>query len=154
MSTRLSVSNWVLPISLRQFQLMVSEYKILLQTAFGTTCSLQIRVMNQPKWAPNLCDDPNPVEDVNNRATFFEATDPFDVPREIFLSAAYVEVVVRPVDKSAAPTSAYGHIEFKGLRPRQATYYLQPGDQNVVRILQKRHRGQRLGDGYTFNSDS
>ena len=67
--------------------------------------------------------------------------------------AVYIEVIIAPVDKSAAPNYAFAHVEFKGSRPRQATFYIQPDGEDSVSCLRKKFRFQIFGDGYTHNTD-
>lgn len=156
MDSRISISNLLRSISFAQFKAMVTEFKSQVEASFGTKCRLDIRAMSSNKMTSTFMHDDGTMEymaECNRRATFFEGSDVQTMPPEAFNQAVYIEVGVRPEDPSAAPNYAFGHIEFKGTRRRQATYYLQPGDKGVFRALRKAHGFQIVGDGYTSNSD-
>jgi len=134
----------------------VIEFKELVETSFGTKCGLELRAMNRLKLSPTMVFDDGTMEFVaqfNDEATFFKCENVSLFSPQIFDAAVYIEVVLRPQEKSSAPDYAFAHIEFKGRRPRQATYYLQPGDAEVLNALKAAHRSQRIGDGYTHNTD-
>ncbi len=156
MDSRISISNLLFAISFDQFKAMVTEFKAQVEASFGTSCCLDIRAMSSVKMTSTFLHDDGVMEymdECNRRATFFEGSDVQTMPPEAFKQAVYIEVGVRPVDASAAPNYAFGHIEFKGTRRRQATYYMQPGDDKVFTALRKAHGFQIVGDGYTHNSD-
>lgn len=156
MDSRLSISNWVLPVTFAQFKRMVAEFKSLVEKSFETSCTLDIRAMSSMKMTSNFLHDDDVMEfmhQCNRRATFFECSDVASMTAEAFTSAVYIEVGVRPIDAGAAPNYAFGHIEFKGSRRRQATYYIQPADGAVLNELRRKHAFQLIGDGYKHNSD-
>ncbi|MDR3613177.1 MAG: hypothetical protein P4L53_06405 [Candidatus Obscuribacterales bacterium] len=151
MSSKLSIGNHFLAISFKQFQTLVTEFKELCETSFGTECTLQICAMCQLK----LYITRLPYEDIlsyirneNEQNTFFKSDDLLTVTSDTFDAAVYIDAIVSPTNKSAAPDSAFGGIEFKGKRPNHATYYVQPSDANLVQALKERHPFKVFGDGY------
>jgi hypothetical protein len=153
--TRFSISNLLLPISFAQFCAIVREYKQIAERAFGTPCGMEIKAMNYRKMTTSfMLDDSDMrwIDEQNRKATFFQASELSAVSAEIFNKAVYVEVVIAPVDKSAAPNYAFAHVEFKGSRPRQATFYMQPESELVAEGLRKKFRFQIFGDGYSHNT--
>lgn len=154
--TRFSISNLLLPISFAQFCAIVREYKQIAERAFGTPCGMEIKAMNYRKMTTSfMLDDSDMrwIDEQNRKATFFQASELSTVSAEIFDKAVYIEVIIAPVDKSAAPNYAFAHVEFKGSRPRQATFYMQPDGEDSVSVLRKKFRFQIFGDGYTHNTD-
>lgn len=154
--TRFSISNLLLPISFAQFCAMVQEYQQFAERSFATPCSLQIKAMNRIKMTSTFMHDDDTMEwiDEQNRKAVFRETSELSVfPSEIFDRAVYIEVIIAPVDKSAAPNYAFAHVEFKGSRRRQATFYIQPDGEDAVSCLRKKFRFQIFGDGYTHNTD-
>jgi hypothetical protein len=154
--TRFSISNLLLPISFAQFSAMVHEYKQIAELSFGTPCSMQIKAMNRIKMTSSFMHDDDTMEwmdEHNRKAVFFEASELSAFPSEMFDKAVYVEVVIAPVDKSAAPNYAFAHVEFKGSRRRQATFYIQPDGEDSASGLRKKFPFQIFGDGYTHNTD-
>jgi len=155
MKSRISLSNWVLPISFSQFKTLVGEFHQLAAAAFGTECVIQIRALRHNKVSATRIHDDDVMDFMareNARAVFFESSELADMTPQVFDSAAYVEVSVTPMNILAGPQSAYGHVEFKGHRPCQATFYLQPGDPQDFKSLKDSHRWKRFGDGFTFNT--
>ncbi len=155
MKSRISISNWVLPISFSQFKTVVGEFQQLAAAAFGTECVIQIRALRHNKVSPTRMHEDDVMDYIareNARAVFFESSELADMTPQVFDSAAYVEVSITPMNILAGPKFAYGHVEFKGNRPRQATFYLQPGDPQDFKFLKGSHRCMRFGDGFTFNT--
>ena len=154
--TRFSISNLLLSISFAQFSAMVREYKQIAERSFGTPCSMQIKAMHSIKMTSSFMHDDDTMEwmaETNRKAVFFEASELSAFPSEMFDKAVYVEVVIAPVDKSAAPNYAFAHLEFKGSRRRQATFYIQPDGEDSASGLRKKFPFQIFGDGYTHNTD-
>jgi hypothetical protein len=135
---------------------MVQEYQQFAERSFATPCSLQIKAMNRIKMTSTFMHDDDTMEwiDEQNRKAVFRETSELSVfSSEIFDRAVYIEVIIAPVDKSAAPNYAFAHVEFKGSRRRQATFYIQPDGEDAVSCLRKKFRFQIFGDGYTHNTD-
>lgn len=156
MDNSLSISNKVFAISHAQFQAMVQEYVELIEISLGTACSVEIKAMNIIKWTSTFMHEEDVMEFMakhNREAVFFECADASELSAETFKSAVYIEVIISPTNKHNAPSYAFAHLEFKGRRPRQATYYLQPADETVIKTLKGKHRFQIIGDGYTDNTD-
>lgn len=154
--TRFSISNLLLPISFAQFSAMVQEYKQIAERSFATPCSLQIKAMSRIKMTSTFMHDDGTMEwmdEQNRQAVFHETSELSAFSAESFDRAVYIEVIIAPVDKEAAPNYAFAHVEFKGSRPRQATFYIQPGGEEAVSCLRKKFRFQTFGDGYTHNTD-
>ena len=154
MDMRLSISNWLTPISFGQFKSMVVEFKEVVERSFKSECSHEIRAMNRCKWSGSRRHDDDTIaflQKANDQATFFSTSDLANVTQAVFASAAYIEVSYIPLDKTLAP-GYFGHLEFKGRRRRQATFYLQPGDSAAINSLKNGHRLQLFGNGNPSNS--
>jgi hypothetical protein len=131
--SRLSISNLLLPVSRRQFKTLTAQFRQAAERAFGP-CRLEIRAMKAVKLTSSSMQDDWAMYAVaaeDKRRTVFETDDPDRLTDAVWRKADYVEVGVRPPNEQTAPSFAWGHAEFKGLRVRQATFYLQPeGDDN------------------------
>src|SRR3990167_322090 len=106
MSTRLSISNCLFSISFAQFQAMVHEYKQIAERSFATPCSLQIKAMNRIKMTSTIMHDYGTmdwIDEQNRKAVFFQTYELSGFSLETFNSATYIEVIIAPVDKQAAP---------------------------------------------------
>jgi len=73
------------------------------------------------------------------------------VTAAVFRSAVYVEITLVPFEKDSAPAYAMAHAEFKGYRPKQATFYVQPEADKGARRMKVNHRFQAIGDGFDGN---
>ncbi|CAN5220445.1 hypothetical protein BH11CYA1_BH11CYA1_34970 [soil metagenome] len=156
MSTRLSISNFVFAISFDQFKAMVQQYKQAAEQSFGTPCSLEIRAMNRIKMTSSFMHDDDTMDwmDKQNSAAVFFRTGELSVfLPQTFAEAVYIEVIFAPIDAKAAPNYAFAHIEFKGSRPRQATFYMQPEGSQAVENFKAKFRFKKFGDGYKHNTD-
>lgn len=154
--TRFSISNLLLSISFAQFSAIVREYKQIAERSFGTPCRMEIKAYRSMKMTSSFMHDDDTTEwmaETNRKAVFFEASELSAFPSEMFDKAVYVEVVIAPVDKSAAPNYAFAHVEFKGSRRRQATFYIQPAGEESVSVLRKKFPLKLVGDGMNHNSD-
>lgn len=153
--SRMSISNYLLPISHKQFNAIVAEFMQVAAKVFGGACTIQIRGLKHPKWSPTQMHDDgtmNYIAGVNRRAIIFEQSELSDVTAQMFRDAAYIEVVVSPMNILAAPKFAFAHMEFKGERPRQATMYIQPDDAEDFAAITKNHPMMLVGDGLKANS--
>lgn len=156
MSDRLSIGNFLLPISFKQFQTMVREFQDACARGFGTECEVRLRALARLKVSSTFLHDDDTMQymdDLNKRATFFETTNANEFTREIFRKARYIEVLVHPHDKTKAPQSAFGCIEFKGKLSHRATFYIQCAPEDALVQLKKAHPFNWKGDGYKFHCD-
>jgi hypothetical protein len=154
--TRWSISNLLLPVSREQFTTLTEQFKQAAEHSFGGPCKLEIHAMNAVKKTSSFMHDDWIMEamaEENKRRTVFETDDPAKLTAHIWNRAVYVEVSVEPVNEQSAPMSAWGHAEFKGSLPRQATFYLQPDDATAMKSMIGQNPGRLSGDGYTSNTD-
>ena len=153
---RLSVSNLVLPLSFAQFTAAVSAFKALVEKSFGCDCDVDIRAMSGLKWTSNFMHDEgtmNFMDEQNRKLTFRSTDSAAALGKGDFDKARYIEVIIRPRNESEGPKYAFAHLECKGSRKRQLTYYVQPDGADVMKALKKINRFKLVGDGYTHNTD-
>ena len=153
--TRWSLGNSLMPISHEQFIDLTTQFKKTAEQSFGTECRLQIRALNDTKKFTTFWDDDlqRDLDEENRANTILETANLSDVTKSLWKKAAYLEVTVRPIYENHAPKCAFGHVEFKGARPRQATFYLQPDGEDAKKsvLAQNRDRYKWVGDGFTSN---
>ena len=155
---RWSISNLARPISYKQFLSLTKAFQEAAERSFRTPTKITVAAMNGIKSSSTI-PDPTTAEftqRMNKERTFLETEDLSEVTKDVWDKAKFVEVSIRPVDKSKAQTSALAHVEFKGLRPSQATFYIQCGDNlREVRdaVLRTRPITSRVGDGYKSNGN-
>lgn len=158
MSSRWSLSNRFKAISYDQAGRYVAEFKSAAEESFGTECVLDITLMSANKVYTTFWDEDlqASLDATNASNTILRTNDHAQVTPELWDQAAYVEVGVRPADPSKATESyAFGHVEFKGSRPRQATFYIQPDGEGVMQqMLAKKAFGVAAGDGYDSNGEN
>jgi len=148
--TRFSLSNLVLPISYAQFTRLTEQFHRAAEASFGTKCEMEIRAMSAPKtYSTFLLDEfTQKCMDRDNESRTI-ATNFNRISKELWDQARYVELTISPVDKNAAPSYAFAHAEFKGVLPRQATFYIQPDGEDVPKTIGG--FGMIRGDGYRSN---
>ena len=155
MSSRWSLSNQFQAISHEQAGNYVTAFKAAVEESFGTECALDIRILSVPKLYTTFLDDDvqSFLDETNKNNTILSTNNPAEVTPELWEQAGYVEVGVRPIDRTQAPEDyAFGHVEFKGQYPRQATFYVQPNGDDVKRaMLAQKSFTTAVGDGYTSN---
>lgn len=155
--TRWSLSNILRKIQFTQFQSLSSEFQNACEKSFGTESSIALKLMSQPKAFTTFMDDVEQarLNEINNNNTIssFDSID--SVTEEHWNNAAYVEITIRPTDKEKAPSSAFGHLEFKGNCPKSATYYLQGGEHTdgAKPFVTNNHKSMVVGDGYDSHGD-
>lgn len=156
--SRWSLSNRFKAISYDQAGSYVSQFKAAAEKSFGTECVLDITLLRANKVYTTFWDDDlqSSLDATNNANTILKTNNHAEVTPELWNQAAYVEVSVRPVDPSKAPKEyAFGHLEFKGSRPRQATFYIQPdGEEAMQEMLATKAFGVVVGDGYASNGEN
>lgn len=151
---RWSLGNCFQNIKFNQFQSLSNEFKSACEDSFGTSATVLLKLMSQPKAFTTFWDDDEhkrltKINDNNTIATFDDIN---NISESDWKSAAYVEMTVKPTDEDKAPSSAFGHLEFKGGQPKTSTYYLQGGDSTEKTKQQfiSDHKNMVVGDG--FNS--
>ena len=114
---------------------------------------MEINALTAPKAYTTFYDEDiqNDLDTMNEKMTIIKTSDLSDITSDIWDMAGYVEVYVRPVDKDKAPDYAFGHAEFKGTRPEQATFYIQPDGDDAKKALVSRTSLKRIGDGFESN---
>ncbi len=90
------------------------------------------------------------LKKINDANTLLKTDSIGNVTQEQWNEAAYVEVGVRPIDTDKAPDYAFGHIEFKGHKPKSATYYIQGGEETskTKDAILSAHKAMVSGDGF------
>ena len=151
--TRWSLSNIFMPISHGQFLDYVEQFQRAAQNSFDTKCELEIRALTAPKVYTTFMDDriQENLDDINDQNTIIKTTKLSDITKEIWDKSGYVEVTVKPTDPDHAPSYAFGHAEFKGERPRQATFYLQPDGKDAKDFMLGNSTLKIAGDGFDSN---
>lgn len=154
MSTRMSLSNRFCSISYAQFQSLSADFHQLAATVFGCQCAVQVRGLKRTRIVSTHVHhgETNDDDCLNHGDILFQVDDLSAVTASMFDAAAHIEVIVTPMNILAGPKYAFGHIEFKGARRRQATMYLQPGDPNKFGALQRKNASMSVGDGFDTNS--
>lgn len=151
---RWSLSNYFRQVSHKQFVDYTTKLKLVSEAAFRSECEVDIHLKDRTKvyttfYDPALQDI---VDRENEGGTVIKTGNIDDVTKEHWNAAAYAEVTVRPVDKDQAPDYAFAHAEFKGRLPRQATFYIQGGENtHNAKLSFLVNMSGRIGDGYESN---
>ncbi len=149
---RWSLSNHFFKMSHRQFVQLTTQFYQAAEEAFGTKCYLEIETLKRPKTYTTFVD-PHVEAEINekNGLPTFKGRFAHDLTPQMWHAAGHVEVFIRPINKERAPQHAFAHIEFKGIRPRQATFYMQPECGNTQAIFLAANANLRAGDGLRGN---
>lgn len=153
--SRWSLSNILLPISASQFRKLTTEFHAAAQASLGESCNLNITLMREPKLYTTFLDDEIQAGlDYENRAnTILSTSQLSDITREIWAKAGYAEVSISPSANGSTPPAGWAHIEFKGERPRQATYYFHSTGPDIKDLILSQNRGKWIGDGFNGNGE-
>ncbi|HEY9730368.1 MAG TPA: hypothetical protein V6C89_00560 [Drouetiella sp.] len=157
MSTHWSISNRILPITFDEFKAMGLQFLQLVEDAFGGKYKVEVKAMNRVKLTTVGRRDDSimaHMAQTNKRHTFFVAEDFAAVTAAVFNSAAYIEMTVTPLDPAAAPANAWAHAEFKGYKPKQATFFVRPDADAGARKMKSLHRLKIIGAGWFGNASS
>ena len=149
---RWSIGNYILPITHRQFIALTEQFKTAAERSFGTTCNLEIEVLREAKLYTTFVDDEiqSNLDSINLMGAIHTANIQ-DVTTEVWKKAGHVTVTLRPADPTKTHPHAFAVVEFKGVRPRQATYYIQPrGEMAAFEVLDN-NRFKLIGDGHDGN---
>jgi hypothetical protein len=152
-SNRWSLGNLSLPISWRQFTDLTTQFKVVAEEAFGTTCKLDVRLLSRPEvyitfYDRDIQDD---LDARNDAATFLNTDNLRAVTKELWEKAGYADVVIKPIDESRAPINAFASVEFKGTQPRWAAFYIQCALIDAKRAMLKNNRFKLVRDGFSSN---
>jgi len=152
--TRWSLSNEDAPISHAEFVQLAASFRRAAEEGFGAPCALSIKTLKSPK-AFTVYDNPEiqkVLDQHNSDNTLFETDDLSRLTEEKWNEARHLELVIRPAatEQPRLP-GAFAHAEFKGDRPHQATFYIQPGGEAVRRALIGAAKGRETGDGQDGN---
>ncbi|PCI01839.1 MAG: hypothetical protein COB76_00455 [Alphaproteobacteria bacterium] len=128
--SRVQLKNTIKPITYEQFSKTSQAFYIATSAIFKTSCSIEINAYSRPKFHQSMLD-PGVTEfekKNNDQFNFFTASNVFGrdtFPKDAFLQAAQVEVLIRPIDESLAPQSAFAIADYTG---KTADFYIQPMD--------------------------
>jgi hypothetical protein len=160
MDQRWGIRNRIMPVSHKQFVDLVSQFKQTAESFFGTSCVLEIRAMDRPRVFSTFMLPDDIQEDFerrNDSHTFLKTSSLTALTSEIWKNARYVDVTVRPEDQAKAPDYAFGHAEFKGQYPRQATFYIQAGgkteNEGPKDAFVANQRGKIITGGWEMHGD-
>jgi hypothetical protein len=150
---RWSLSNLLLPISHEQFVDLTTQFKKAAEYSFGTKCKLQISALSDVKHYTTYDDDDiqRDLDEHNKKNTILETANLGEISKDLWKRAAYVSVTVTPVDAAKATQYAFGTMEFKGICPKQATFYIQSDDESVRKYVLSLNRTKLVGDGFDSN---
>ena len=151
--SRWSLKNIFKQVTHTQFIDYTNKFKQAAEYSFGTECSLRIRALTQPKACTTFKDKDilGDVDFLNKKNTISDTNNLNEVTSELWAKARYVEVIIRPKDQEKAPEYAFGHAEFKGEKPRQATFYIHPNGQAARESLVSAAKRKFIGDGFGTN---
>jgi len=149
---RWSLRNRFRSISHEQFCDITRNFKDAAEKSFGTECELNIELLSAPLAYTTFFDEDlmDMMAEINKANTSAKTASLDDILPKQFNKAVTACVRVNPIDKDAAPASAFGTIKFKGNLRRTATFYLQQGrddDTAQDEVLAKYPR-MLQGDGY------
>jgi hypothetical protein len=155
---RWSLSNLIAPVSYKQFQNLTTTFQQAAERSFGTETKVEITALSAPEVYTTYVDDEIQaiLDNKNKNHTLLKTGNLSELTADIWKKSKYVGIKILPVDESKAPAFAFAHVEFKGIRSRQATFYIQSGDdkrQSTVKkeVLAKRPFLSYVGDGYNSN---
>lgn len=151
--TRWSLRNAFMPVSHQEFVDYTKKFKQAAETSFGTACQLKIVALAEPKAYSTFWDDDlqSGLDKANRENTILETDTLDDVTPALWARAQYLEVLVKPVDETKAPQSAFAHAEFKGTQPHKATFYIQPGGEDARENMLSQSSNKVAGDGFDSN---
>lgn len=160
MNQRWGIKNLMMSMSHRQFIALTTEFKQAAEGFFGTPCKLEVRAMTAPKvYSTFMLDDDvqGNLDRANDERTILKTEDLSTITPEVWKSARYVDVVVRPVDEKKAPDYAFGTAEFKGRHSSQATFYIQAGnkrdDEGPRDAVVAKHPYKIITEGWESHSE-
>lgn len=133
MSESWSIKNLCLPVSFNQFRSYADQFRQAAEHSFGTDVQLAIRAMSAPEVYTTFYDEDLFAKhrEINDANTFLKTDDLDRITPEIWKQAAYVAMRVLPVNPDEKLKTAYGLAEFKGTKPRQASFYAQPDGTSI-----------------------
>lgn len=156
MSYRMSARNLCLSVSHEQFCRILKAFLACAEKSFGTACEVEIRAMNRIKMTSSFMHDDDVMDFMdrhNQEAVFASASKVEDFAASVYDRAVYVEAVIRPKNPEAAPAYAFAHMEAKGTRTRQMTFYMQPENAEALHALKRDAlRSMLIGDGFDGNT--
>jgi hypothetical protein len=153
MSTRFSLANQFFKLSHAQFVGLTREFKAACEASFATPCTLAIGLYTQPLLFTSY-EDAEIEENlamINKPHWLLDTPDLDAVSKHLWQCAGYVKVGLYPTDVALAPTSAFAQVEFKGLLPAQATFYVRPEGAAVQARLERQFGRMVRGDGYAYH---
>lgn len=136
---------------------MCEEFTDACEESFGTRANISVTLLSEPKAYTTFYDDAeqNRLDQINEENTLASSNSLEKISEDLWNQAGYVEVTLRPTDTEKAPTSAFGHLEFKGNLSKSATYYLQGGDktEDAKETILQNHKSMLTGDGFQSHGD-
>lgn len=144
--------NIFLPVSLNQFKKLATQFQKAVECEFGTGVQLKLIALSQtPVFFTTENDMSESYRLSNERNTFLRAQSLDALTPEAWKQAAYVKIILRPIDDSKAPSCAFATMEGKGSAPRKVNFYAQPTNEASAQALSKNNPFMRLDDSFDTN---
>jgi hypothetical protein len=147
----------MLPISFDEFMAMSQQFLELVEVAFGGKFKIELKAMNRVKlstFGRREAAIMTFVAETNRNQTFLLTDDLAAVTASVFNSAAYIEMTCTPVDTDPSLPRAWAHVEFKGYKPKQATFCVYPDADSGARKMKALHRFKIIGRGLNGNASA
>ena len=153
--TRWSLGNRLYAITERQFMNLTSDFRDACAQSWRQDCTLVVRVLRSNQVYTTFYDEEAfaRLKAENDANTLLETGNPADVSPALFDAARHIIVTVRPSRPESAPASAFGQVEFKGNFNRRATFYVQPGGEDVRAALLAANPRMKRHDGFEPHGD-
>jgi hypothetical protein len=155
---RWSVSKIFKQVSLEDFSTAVKALRQSMEESCATPMTVDIKLYRGiPHFVTTIVDEGTSewLRQDNLKKVFKNAAAPDEITQAMWDLATYAEATIRPADKTKAPPYTFGHLEPKGLMPKQIGFYVQPekvGEPAKRQSLQSTHKNWRKGDGMTHNA--
>jgi len=134
---RFNRENFLLPISQAEFVKACLEFHKAAEQVFGTSCQIEIRLLNTPRIESNTYDGlGDALRKRDEETTLYATNDPATITREMWKKAMYALLDIRPLDEESAPPFAWAQMKLnKQESPRRLDFYIQSGISEDPQVL-------------------
>jgi len=131
--TRWSLGNRLLTLDHMQFVTLTNAFRNACAKSWGQDTTLDIKLLNQNQVYTTFYDEDAfaRLKEENDAHTLMDTAHTADISASLFHATRHIIATVRPSKPESAPASAFGNVEFKGNFNRRATFYVQPGGEDV-----------------------
>lgn len=153
--TRFGLGNRLYALDHMQFVTLTNAFRNACAKSWGQDTTLALKLLNQNQVYTTFYDEDafERLKEENDAHTLMDTAHTADISPSLFKATHHIIATVRPSNPETAPAHAFGNVEFKGNFNRRATFYVQPGGEDIRDQMLAANPRMKRYDGFESHGD-